>query len=106
MLWTTGKFHAQNPKAMREFRAALDDAMALIHSDPGRAAADYLSLAREKIDVAEMTEIITRLNARFETTPRGIFAIANFMHEIGMIKVAPTRWQDMFFEDDWVADGS
>jgi NitT/TauT family transport system substrate-binding protein len=106
MLWTTGKFHDQNPKAMREFRAALDDAMALIHADPARAAADYLALAREKIDVAEMTEIITRLNARFETTPRGIFAIASFMREIGMIKVAPANWRDMFFEDAWTLDGS
>jgi NitT/TauT family transport system substrate-binding protein len=106
MLWTTGKFHDQNPAAMREFRAALDDAMTLIHADPARAAAAYVALAREKVDVAEATEIIEKLNARFEATPHGIFAIATFMHEIGMIKVAPSRWQDMFFEDYWVADGS
>jgi NitT/TauT family transport system substrate-binding protein len=106
MLWTTAKFHDKNPRVMREFRAALDDAIALIHADPKRAAAAYVALAREKIDAAEVTEIITRLNARFESTPRGIFAIANFMHEIGMIKVAPSRWQDMFFEDSWAFDGS
>ena len=106
MLWTTAKFHDQNPKTMREFRAALDDAMALIHADPARAAAAYLALAREKIDAAEATEIIRKLSDRFESTPRGIFAIASFMHHIGMIKVAPTRWQDMFFEDYWVPDGS
>jgi NitT/TauT family transport system substrate-binding protein len=106
MLWTTSKFHDQNPKAMREFRAALDDAMNLIHTDPARAAAAYVSLAREKIDAAEATSIIQNLNARFESTPRGIEAIATFMHNIGMIKVAPARWQDMFFEDYWVADGS
>jgi len=106
MLWTTGKFHDQNPRAMRAFRAALDDAMALIHADPARAAAAYLSLAREKVDAAEATEIIRKLNDKFESTPRGIFAIATFMHSIGMIKTAPARWQDMFFEDYWVADGS
>jgi NitT/TauT family transport system substrate-binding protein len=106
MLWTTGKFHDQNPQTMREFRAALDDAMSLIHADPARAAEAYVSLAREKVDTAEATEIIRKLNARFEATPRGIFAIATFMHSIGMIKIAPSRWQDMFFEDYWVADGS
>ena len=63
-------------------------------------------MAREKVDVAEATEIIWKLNDRFESTPRGIFAIATFMHSIGMIKAAPARWQDMFFEDYWVADGS
>jgi NitT/TauT family transport system substrate-binding protein len=106
MLWTTGKFHDQNPKTMREFRAALDDAMTFIHADPARAAAAYLAMAREKVDVAEATEIIRELNDRFESTPRGIFAIATFMHSVGMIKAAPSRWQDMFFEDYWVADGS
>jgi len=106
MLWTTAKFHDRNPKAMQEFRAALDDAMALIHADPGRAAAAYLALAREKVDAAEATGIITRLNERFESTPRGIFAIASFMHSIGMIKIAPSRWQDMFFEEYWVTGGS
>ena len=106
MLWTTAKFHDRNPMAMREFRAALDDAMALIHTDPARAAAAYLALAREKVDLAEATEIIRTLNARFETTPRGVFAIATFMHHIGMIKVAPANWKDMFFEEEWSADGS
>ena len=51
---------------MREFRSALDDAMALIHADPARAAAAYLALAREKVDAAEATEIIRKLNDRFE----------------------------------------
>jgi NitT/TauT family transport system substrate-binding protein len=106
MLWTTGKFHEQNPQTMREFRAALEDAMALIHANPARAAEAYVSLARERIDATEATDIIRTLNARFESTPRGVFAIATFMHDIGMIKVAPSRWQDMFFEDGWVADGS
>ena len=99
MLWTTAKFHAQNPATMREFRAALDDAMALIHADPARAAAAYLSLARERVDLAAATAIIRNLNDRFWSTPRGVQAIATFRHDHGMIKNAPSGWQDMFFED-------
>jgi NitT/TauT family transport system substrate-binding protein len=106
MLWTTTKFHDRNPRTMRAFRAALNDAMDLIHNDPARAAAAYVALAREKIDAREATTIIRTLSARFETTPRGIFAIATFMRTIGMIKTAPGSWRDMFFPDDWDADGS
>jgi hypothetical protein len=84
---------AAMPFAPSMARAPLDDAMALIHADPARAAAAYLALAREKVDTAEATEIIRELNDRFESTPRGIFAIATFMHGVGMIKVAPTGWQ-------------
>ena len=106
MLWTTARFHDHNPKAMRAFRGALDDAMAFIHAEPRRAAENYLFLAREKVDVNEVEAIIRELDARFETTPRGIQPIAAFMHRIGMIKIAPARWQDMFFEEYWVPDGS
>ena len=106
MLWTTGKFNSQNPKVMRAFRAALDNAMAIIHTDPDRATASYLSLAREKVEPAEASAIVRALAPKFETTPRGIHAIATFMHHIGMIKIAPASWTDLFFEEAWTLDGS
>ena len=52
-----------------------------------------------------METIIRDLNDKFETTPRGIHEIAMFMHRTGMIKIAPARWQAMFFEEYQVADG-
>ena len=106
MLWTTAKFHDENPIAMRAFRAALDDAMAVIHSDAERAARSYLALAKERVDPAEAVSIIRELAPKWETTPRGIHPIAMFMHRVGMIKVAPVSWKDMFFEEYQVPDGS
>ena len=55
MLWTIGEVsRSKSRKAMREFRAALDDAM---ESDPRRSCARrriaILALAREKVDLAE-----------------------------------------------------
>jgi len=38
--------------------------------------------------------------------PHGVFAVAAFMHRIGSVKVAPSRWQDLFFEEGWVDGGS
>ena len=106
MVFTTSKFHDRNPKAMTAFHAALDDAIAIIHADFHRATADYLALAREKIDPKEAEAIIAKLNKRFETNPRGVFAIASFMHRIGMTKVGPANWQEMFFENYWGDDAS
>jgi NitT/TauT family transport system substrate-binding protein len=106
MLWTTRKFHDGNPETMRRFREALEDAMTIIHTDPERAARAYLALAKEKIDPAQAVILIKTLNAHFETTPRGVFPVASFMFRSGMIKTAPKDWKDLFFEEEWTADGS
>jgi hypothetical protein len=47
---------------MRAARGALDDAMTLIHTDPEQAAADYLALSKEKLDVPGVASIIRELN--------------------------------------------
>lgn len=106
MLWTTRRFHDGNPAILRAFRAALEDAMTIVHTDPERAARDYLALARERIDPDEALTLIRTLNAYFETTPRGVFPVASFMYRSGMIRTAPKDWKDMFFEEEWGADGS
>ncbi len=106
MMWTTTKFHNANPLILKAVRAALAEAMTVIHTDPPRAARDYMASAREKVDEAEVRDIIRELGDRYETTPRGIFPVARFMHRIGMIKTGPASWRDMFFEEGWDPDGS
>ena len=106
LVWTSKKFHDANPLILKAFRAALEEAMDIIHTDAARAAAAYLALARERVDAKEAEDIIRALAPRWETTPHGVFPIAAFMHRVGMIKVAPTSWRDMFFEEGWVAGGS
>ncbi len=106
MMWTSGKFHDSNPVILKAVRAALAEAIEVIHADPPRAAQDYLALAREKVDEREVQAMIRELGPRWETTPRGLFPVASFMHRIGMVKVAPQSWRDMFFEEGWDADGS
>jgi NitT/TauT family transport system substrate-binding protein len=106
LLWTTARFRAANPGVMRAVRESLEEAVTLIHTDHARAAADYLSLSKEKLDVSELTAIVRELSDRWETVPRGIYPVASFMYRIGMIKLAPTSWRDMFFEEGWAEGGS
>jgi NitT/TauT family transport system substrate-binding protein len=106
ILWTSERVHGSSPAVVRAVRAALDEAMALIRAEPERAAEDYLSLSKEKISAADIAAIIREYRDLFETTPHGTFEIASFMHRIGMIKVAPASWRDMFFAEGWVDGGS
>ncbi len=59
-----------------------------------------------KLDVSELTATVRELSDRWETVPRGIYPVANFMYRIGVIKLAPTGWRDMFFEEGWAEGGS
>jgi NitT/TauT family transport system substrate-binding protein len=106
ILWTTTRFHSEHQEIVRSVLAALEDAMTLIHHDPRRAAEDYLALSKDKPGVAELTEMIRELDASFDTVPHGTKAVADFMHRIGAINVAPARWQDMFFPEAWTRPGS
>lgn len=106
VLWTTQKFHDGNPNVLRAVRDGLRDAIALVHGDPLRAAEDYLSLSKEKLDAADIAAIIREVDEFWETVPHGVFPIASFMARAGMLKTPPARWQDMFFEEGWVDGGS
>ena len=106
LIWTGKKFYESNPILLKAFRAALEDAMDIIHTDAPRAAKAYLALAREKVDPNEAEDMIREFGPRWESTPHGVFPIASFMHRIGMIKIKPESWRDMFFEEGWVDGGS
>ncbi len=106
LIWTGKKFHDSNPVLLVAFRAALEQAMDIIHTDAPRAARAYLALAREKVDPQEAEAMIRAFGPRWESTPHGVFPIASFMYRIGMIKIEPKSWQDLFFEEGWVPGGS
>jgi NitT/TauT family transport system substrate-binding protein len=42
----------------------------------------------------------------FTTTPNKVTTYADFMHEIGAVKVKPASWKDMFFPEIHSLPGS
>lgn len=99
VLYTTEKYHQQNPKTYRAFYKALEEAEALIKSNPEEAIDIYIRQQNSKLDRNLIKRIIEDPEVDFTITPERTFVYAQKMHELGILKNAPSDWKDYFFEE-------
>jgi len=106
LVWSTTKFHDNNPKVVEAFMAALDDAMRQIADDPAAAAALWVNNENSKLTPAEVEKLIRLPENEWIMVPKKIMAYAEFMHRNGLLAAKPVRWQDVFFADIHALPGS
>ena len=99
LVWTTAKFHNENPKTYQAFLAGFKEAIQDIYKDRRGAAETYVRITKEKISVDEVLALINDPDIEFTMTPRNMMKIVGFMAEVGHIKVKPESWKDMFFPE-------
>lgn len=97
--YATERFHKDNPKTYQAFVAALKEANELIKKDPAACAKIYLEHSKDKISVDDTVALIKSPSSSFDMTPQNVLTFAKFMAKRGIIKKAPSSWQDMFFPD-------
>ncbi len=97
--FTTQKFRDANPKIMKAFIAAFDEASELIAKDPKAAAASYLAIAKDKATVEELAALLSQPGGVFTGAPQNTKIYADFMQRAGIIKPKADSWKDYFFSD-------
>jgi NitT/TauT family transport system substrate-binding protein len=106
VVWTTAKFHNENPKIYKAFVAALDDATAQINNDKKKAAETYLRISKDKDSLEDILKMLNDPEIKYTTTPNNTMKYVDFMHKIGSIKVKPESWKDMYFPNAQKLHGS
>jgi NitT/TauT family transport system substrate-binding protein len=104
--WTQTKFRLENPRTYAAFTAAMDEAIGFIRQNKAEAAAIYVREANSKESVDDLVKLISDPDVEFTTTPKGVQRYAEYMHQLGLIKVKPEKWQDLFFENVHALPGS
>jgi len=99
VLYSTGKFHRENPRVYNAVVAALRDAMKIINADRKAAAKVYIEEERSNLDPAFIGRILSNTDFVFTTTPRGVMRYAEFMRGSNAITNKPASWKDVFFEE-------
>jgi NitT/TauT family transport system substrate-binding protein len=100
MLYAPSKFHEENPKAYAAVLKALQAAIDFINADKKAAANVFLASSEGKgWKFDDIMEILNDPDIRFTTSPESVMKYANFMAEVGSIKVRPSTWQEMFFPE-------
>jgi NitT/TauT family transport system substrate-binding protein len=106
VVWTTSKFHDENPKAYAAFVAALDDATAQINADKRKAAETYLRISKDKDSLDDILKMLNDPEIKYTTTPNNTMKYVDFMYKVGSIKVKPASWKEMYFPNAQKLPGS
>lgn len=106
VIWTTVKFHDENPKLHEALTAAMAEAIDTINADKRAAAALYIEATNSKESVGDLFAMISDPNIEFTKTPRATKKYAEFVHELGLIKTKPNDWRELFFESIHKLPGS
>ncbi|PKM34362.1 MAG: nitrate ABC transporter substrate-binding protein [Gammaproteobacteria bacterium HGW-Gammaproteobacteria-12] len=106
VLYATEKFRNDNPKTYKAFVAALAEAADFAQNDKGAAADTYIRVTGAKISREDLLKIIDNEQFQFSVTPTNTYPLAEFLQRVGAIKNKPASWQDYFFEDAAIGQGS
>lgn len=99
----TEKFHAANPPAYAAFIAAFNEAITFINNNP-REAAKILA-PQYTLSEDETYRFLTWEGTNYSSTPYGIMAFADFMHQSGYIDKMPENITAVAFENIEAAIG-
>ncbi len=97
LVWASQKFADANPKTYAAFVKAFEEAIVTINKDKKAAAEMYIRIAKSKESVESVEKMLNDPSVEFTTTPKNIMTYVEFMSRIGIVKVKPTTWKDLFF---------
>lgn len=97
VVWASQKFVDANPKTYAAFLKAFESSIATINNDKKAAAEFYIRVSKSKESVESIEKMLNDPNIIFTTTPQNTMKYAEFMNRIGMVKVKPASWKEMFF---------
>ena len=106
MVWSTRKFHDQNPKAYQAFVAAFQEATDQINKDKKAAAETYKRMSGTSESVDDLVKHLNDPKVKFTLEPHRLNVTADFMNKVGRINKKPSSWKDLFFENVHSLSGS
>jgi len=106
VLYTTEKFHDENPKTYKAFYAALAEAEKIIKADKPAAAQTYIRVEQSKLALPLVEKIVADPEIDFTVVPERTFIYAEKLQELGVLKNKAASWKDYFFEEAHDSGGS
>jgi len=99
VVWTTSRFREANPKTYLAFFQALNQGVTFVREHKEQAADIYLEVSHSKEPKESILQMLKDPEITYTMTPKGTMKYADFMSQIGSIKVKPQSWKDLFFPE-------
>ena len=106
VLYTTQKFHDENPRTYKAFYRALSEAASIINRDKNAAAENYIRVEKSRLPLPLVQKIVNDPEISFTVSPERTGVYAEKLHELGILKNKAGSWKDYFFNEAWENPGS
>jgi NitT/TauT family transport system substrate-binding protein len=106
VLYTTQKFHDENPKTYKAFYAALDEAARLVKADKAKAAEIFIRVQKSKLAPELVRKIIDDPENSYTIQPQRSLVYAEELYKLGVLKNRAASWKDYFFPEAYAQPGS
>ncbi|MDQ7970212.1 MAG: ABC transporter substrate-binding protein [Oxalicibacterium faecigallinarum] len=106
VLYTTQKFHDENPKTYKAFYAALLEASQFIKTNKDKAADTFIRVQKSKLDPQLVRKIVEDPENDFTISPHRTFVYADELHKLGVLKNKASSWKDYLLEEAYAQPGS
>lgn len=106
VLYTTQKFHDENPRTYKAFYGALAEPARFIQAAKAGAAETFIRVQKSKLAPELVRSIIEDPENNFTVTPLRTFVYADELHKLGVIKNRAASWKDYFFDETHNQPGS
>lgn len=97
VLYTTQKFHDENPRTYQAFHAALAEAAQWIRANKAQAAETFIRVQKSRLAPDLVRRIVEDPENDFTIVPQRSFVYAQELHKLGVLKHQATSWKDYFF---------
>ena len=106
VLYTTQKFHDENPRTYKAFYAALVEAADYVRRDKAGAAQTFIRVQKSKLAPDFVRRIVEDPENDFTVSPHRTFVFADELFKLGVLKNKAGSWKDYFFEEAYAQPGS
>ena len=104
--YTSSRFRDRNPALFKALYAALQEATERVNSDLTAAARYWIEDGESKLPVEFVRSVAESPGTNWTMVPQNTIKAAQFMHQVGSIKVMPASWKDYFFPEAHGMPGS
>ncbi len=95
--FTTTAFAEANPAVIKAVRAATEQAIAYIRSNPRESLEIYKTITGDKASLDELMKILAQPDMMdFLTQPQGTMKFAEHLYRTGTLKTMPKAWTDYY----------
>lgn len=106
VLYTTQKFHDENPKTYKAFYSALLEASQFIQKNKGKAAETFIRVQKSKLPLDFVKKILDDPENDFTVSPYRTYVYADELYKLGVLKNKAASWKDYFFDEAYAQPGS